>query len=106
VRAVHVLERVFLTAQLRDPSAEAGQRYPMIRYTGQPLAGVAAETPRAAEAAAKLIKVTCEPLPHVTTLDDAMREDAPRVFPGPTEQPATAGGGGAPPGLPQQGNVR
>ena len=36
----------------------------------------------------------------------AMQDDAPPCFPGPTEQPATAGGGGAPPGLPQQGNVR
>ena len=35
-----------------------------------------------------------------------MKEDAPRVFPGPTEQPSTAGGGGAPKGLPQKGNVR
>ena len=26
-----------------------------------------------------------------------MREDAPPVFPGPTEQPSTAGGGGATP---------
>jgi xanthine dehydrogenase YagR molybdenum-binding subunit len=106
VRAVHVLERVFLMAQLRDPQAEAGNRYPMVRHAGQPLAGVAAETPRAAEAAARLVKVEYEPLPHVTVLDDAMREDAPSVFPGPTEQPATAGGGGAVPGLPQRGNVR
>ena len=67
---------------------------------------MAADTPRAAEAAAKLIKVEYEPLPHVTELEAAMKEDAPRVFPGPTEQPATAGGGGAPPGLPQKGNVR
>jgi xanthine dehydrogenase YagR molybdenum-binding subunit len=35
-----------------------------------------------------------------------MAEGAPAVFPGPTEHPATAGGGGAPPGLPQRGNVR
>jgi xanthine dehydrogenase YagR molybdenum-binding subunit len=35
-----------------------------------------------------------------------MRDDAPVVFPGPTEQAATAGGGGAPPGLPQKGNLR
>jgi xanthine dehydrogenase YagR molybdenum-binding subunit len=106
VRAVHVLERVFLMAQLRDPQAEAGNRYPMVRHAGQPLAGVAAETARAAEAAARLVKVEYEPLPHVTVLEDAMREDAPSVFPGPTEQPATAGGGGAVPGLPQRGNVR
>ena len=106
VRAVHVLERIFLTAQLRDPKAEAGNRYPTVRYTGQPLAGVAAETAKAAEAAARLVKIEYEPLPHVTSLEDAMRDDAPQVFPGPTEQPGTAGGGGAVPGLPQRGNVR
>src|SRR5437899_3676524 len=62
VRAVHVLQHVLLTAQLRDANAEAGERYPMIRYVGQPLAGLAAETPRAAEAAAKLVRVEFEPL--------------------------------------------
>jgi xanthine dehydrogenase YagR molybdenum-binding subunit len=106
VRAVHVLERTLGSAQLRDPKAEAGNRYPAVRYAGQPLAAVAAETPRAAEAAARLVKVTYAPLPHVTTLEEAMRDGAPAVFPGPTEQPATAGGGGAAPGLPQHGNVR
>jgi xanthine dehydrogenase YagR molybdenum-binding subunit len=106
VRAVHVLERTLGSAQLRDPKAEAGNRYPAVRYAGQPLAAVAAETPRAAEAAARLVKVTYAPLPHVTTLEEAMRDGAPAVFPGATEQPATAGGGGAAPGLRQHGNVR
>ncbi|MDY7228922.1 xanthine dehydrogenase family protein molybdopterin-binding subunit [Hyalangium rubrum] len=106
VRAIHVLERVLATAKLRDANAEKGNRYPTIRYAGQPIAAVAADSPRAAEAAVKLIKVEYEPLPHVTELEEAMKENAPRVFPGPTEQPATAGGGGAPPGLPQKGNVR
>lgn len=105
VRAVHVLERTLLNAQLRDLKAEQ-PRYPTVRYAGQPLAGIAAETPEAADAAAQLVRVEYEALPHVTTLEGAMREDAPRVFPGPTEQPATAGGGGATPGLPQRGNIR
>ncbi|MCY1078360.1 xanthine dehydrogenase family protein molybdopterin-binding subunit [Archangium lansingense] len=106
VRAIHILERLLSSAQLRDPKAEQGNRYPTVRYAGQPIAAVAAHTPRAAEAAAKLIKVEYEPIPHVCQLEEAMKENAPRVFPGPTEQPATAGGGGAPPGLPQRGNVR
>jgi xanthine dehydrogenase YagR molybdenum-binding subunit len=106
VRAVHVLERVLQTAQLRDPKAEQGNRYPTVRYAGQPIAAVAAETPRAAEQAAKLVRVEYEPLPHVTSLDAAMKPGAPVVFPGPVEQPSTAGGGGAPPGLPQNGNLR
>jgi xanthine dehydrogenase YagR molybdenum-binding subunit len=106
VRAIHILERLLASAQLRDPKLEQGNRYPTVRYAGQPIAAVAADSPRAAEAAAKLIKVEYEPLPHVSELEAAMKENAPRVFPGPTEQPATAGGGGAPPGLPQKGNVR
>jgi xanthine dehydrogenase YagR molybdenum-binding subunit len=106
VRAVHVLDRQLLEAQLRNPADEPEHRYPIVRYAGQPLAGVAAETQRAADDAARLVEVTYEPLPHVTALDDAMRDEAPVVFPGPTEQAATAGGGAAAPGLPQRGNVR
>jgi xanthine dehydrogenase YagR molybdenum-binding subunit len=53
-----------------------------------------------------LVHVEYERLPHVTELEDAMRDDAPIVFPGPTEQAATAGGGGAAKGLPQKGNLR
>lgn len=106
VRAVHVLEKLLLAAQLRDPGDEANEPYPIVRFTGQPIAAVAATTARAAEAAAKLIRIECEPLPHVTELEAAMAQDAPSVFPGPTEQAATAGGGGAAAGLPQQGNLR
>jgi xanthine dehydrogenase YagR molybdenum-binding subunit len=106
VRAVHILDRVLSIAQLRDPSAEANERYPLVRYHGQPIAAVAATSMRAAKAAAKLVRIEYERLPHVTSLEAAMQEDAPVVFPGPTEQAATAGGGGAAPGLPQEGNLR
>lgn len=106
VRAVHVLDRVLQMARLRDPKAEQANRYPTVRYAGQPIAAVAADTPRAAEEAAKLVRVEYEQLPHVTSMDEAMKPEAPVVFPGPVEQPATAGGGGAPRGLPQNGNVR
>jgi xanthine dehydrogenase YagR molybdenum-binding subunit len=106
VMAVHVLERVLQSAQPRDPKVEQGNRYPTIRYAGQPVAAVAAATPRAAAAAAKLVRVEYERLPHVTELEAAMKPAAPLVFPGPVEQPPTAGGGGAPPGLPQNGNLR
>jgi xanthine dehydrogenase YagR molybdenum-binding subunit len=106
VKAVHILDRVWSIAQLRDPGAEANERYPLVRYTGQPIAAVAAVSMRAAKAAAKLVRIEYERIPHVTSLEAAMRDDAPVVFPGPTEQAATAGGGGAPPGLPQRGNLR
>jgi xanthine dehydrogenase YagR molybdenum-binding subunit len=106
VKAVHILDRVLSIAQLRDPGAEANERYPLVRYNGQPIAAVAAVSMRAAKAAAKLVRIEYERIAHVTSLEAAMREDAPVVFPGPTEQAATAGGGGAPAGLPQNGNLR
>jgi len=106
VRAVHVLERLVEGAQLRDPKQEAPTKYPLLRYAGQPFAAVAATSPAAAEAALRLIKVEYEVLPFAVDLETAMKPNAPLVFAGPTEQAGTAGGGGAPPGLPQQGNVR
>ncbi len=106
VRAVHVLEKLLSVAQLRDSSIESREPYPIVRFTGQPIAAVAAVSARVAEAAAKLIRIEYETLPHVTEIEDAMRDDAPVVFPGPTEQEASAGGGGAPKGLPQEGNLR
>jgi xanthine dehydrogenase YagR molybdenum-binding subunit len=92
VRAVHVLERTLGSAQLRDWGAEAETRYPTVRYAGQPLAAVAEETPRAAEAAARLVKVVYAPLPHVTTLDEAMQDGAPAVFPGRLTRPQRRAG--------------
>lgn len=106
VRAVHALERLLMAAELREPGDEAKEPYPIVRFTGQPIAAVAAISARAAEAALALIRVDYEPLPHVTELEDAMVPDSPPVFPGPTEQQATAGGGGAAKGLPQKGNLR
>src|SRR5258705_6160313 len=41
VRAVHVIEHVYGVAELRDPKLETPSRYPMVRYAGQPVAGVA-----------------------------------------------------------------
>lgn len=106
VRAVHVLERLLMAAELRDPGDEAKEPYPIVRFTGQPIAAVAATSARVAEAAIALIQVEYDPLPHVTELADAMQSNSPPVFPGPTEQRATAGGGGAAKGLPQKGNLR
>jgi len=106
VRAVHVLERMLMAAELRDPGDEAKEPFPIVRFTGQPIAAVAATTARAAEAALALIRVDYEPMPHVTELEDATQSNSPAVFPGPTEQRASAGGGGAAKGLPQEGNLR
>jgi xanthine dehydrogenase YagR molybdenum-binding subunit len=57
VRAVHVIEHVYGGAELRDPKQESPSRYPVIRYAGQPIAGVAATSQQIADDAAKLVKV-------------------------------------------------
>ncbi|HVF18262.1 MAG TPA: xanthine dehydrogenase family protein molybdopterin-binding subunit [Steroidobacteraceae bacterium] len=106
VRAVHILDRLMMAAQLREPGDEAKQPYPMVRFLGQPIAGIAATSARAAREAAQLVRIEYERLPHVVAMEPAMQPDAPVIFPGPTEQPATAGGGGAAQGLGQKGNLR
>ncbi len=105
VRAVYVIEHVMGTAQLRDPAQEAPSRYPVVRYAGQPIAGVAATTQSIADDAAALVKVQYHTMPFVVDRTDARKEDAPKVFPGPADAAGSAGGGGGPKGVPQVGNV-
>ncbi len=106
VRAVHVLDRILESAQLEDPKQEIDARYPIVRYAGQPIAAVAADSPAAAVAAAAKIVVEYETLPFVVDLERAMESAAPLVFPGRASQAGSAGGGGGPAALPQTGNVR
>ena len=105
VRAVYVIEHVMGTAELRDPKLEAPSRYPIIRYAGQPIAGVAAISQSIADDAAALVKVQYDTMPFVIDRSDARKEDAPKVFPGPADAAGSAGGGGGPKGVPQIGNV-
>ncbi len=106
VKAVHVIQNDLLSARVLDKTKEVQSKYPIIRYSGQPIAAVAAISPRAAEEAARLIKVQYEELPFVLSADDARKADAPRVFPAPAAQAETAGGGGGSEMVPQTGNVR
>jgi xanthine dehydrogenase YagR molybdenum-binding subunit len=114
VRAVQILTRVLGTARESSEETKAESAWlsfdqkhlPKIKYVGQPVAAVAATSERAAAEAVKLIKVDYQLLPFVVDLDDAIKPDAPLVFPGPVEQDGTGGGGGAPKGLPQKGNIR
>jgi CO/xanthine dehydrogenase Mo-binding subunit len=53
----------------------------VVRYEGEPVALVAAETKEQARAAAELVGVRYEPLPAVTDMEAALREDAPAVHP-------------------------
>ena len=105
VRAVHVIEHVYGVAELRDPKLEAPSRYPVIRYAGQPVAGIAAVSQQIANDAARLVKVQYDAMPFVVDRSDARADDAPMVFPGPADEAGSAGGGGGPKGVPQKGNV-
>src|ERR1700723_4309503 len=105
VRAVHVIEHVYGVAELRDPKQESPSRYPVIRYAGQPIAGVAATSQQIADDAAKLVKVQYDAIPFVIDRTAARAADAPMVFPGPADEAASAGGGGGPKDVPQTGNV-
>lgn len=52
-----------------------------VRFVGQPVAAVVAESRAAAERAAALIAVEYEPLPAVATIEDALAPGAPLVWP-------------------------
>jgi xanthine dehydrogenase YagR molybdenum-binding subunit len=105
VRAVHVIEHVYGVSELRDPKLETPSRYPVVRYAGQPIAGVAAVSQQIANDAAKLVKVQYDTMPFVVDRAEARADDAPVVFPGPVDAAGSAGGGGGPAGVPQKGNV-
>lgn len=50
-----------------------------VRFVGDPVAAVVAQTRREAEAAARLVSVEYEPLPVVTRADEALKEGAPQL---------------------------
>jgi len=105
VKAVHVIEHTYGIAELRDPKQESPSRYPVIRYAGQPIAGVAATSPQIASDGAALIRVTYDSMPFVVDKQEARATNAPAVFPGPADAAGSAGGGGGPKDVPQVGNV-
>lgn len=113
VRAVYIFDTVTGYAQERDPEhfnpvevKTKNGELPTARFVGQPIAAVAATTQQAANEAARLIRVEYQELPFVCNMEAARKPDAPLVFSGELEQEGTGGGGGAPQGLPQRGNVR
>jgi CO/xanthine dehydrogenase Mo-binding subunit len=54
-----------------------------VRFAGEPVAAVAAETEAEAEAALGAIAVEYEELPVVATIEEALADDAPRLHEGP-----------------------
>jgi xanthine dehydrogenase YagR molybdenum-binding subunit len=85
------------------PLAEAGEK---IRFAGQEIAAVAAETPEGAEDAIQAIRVAYAARPFVATITAAMESGAPLVFEGQADTKTSAGEvearGNA---LPRSGNV-
>ena len=75
---VEVLPGVRAVLVVSSPGGDGAA--PSVRYVGQPVAALAAQTPEQAEEALRLIEVEYEPLPFVVGLDDARREDAPVVY--------------------------
>ncbi len=72
VRAVHII------MNQADDSTEG--TYPEVKYVGQPLAGVAADTLDIAKEAISKIKVNYDTRSFVIDIEDAMKENAPLVF--------------------------
>lgn len=64
---------VFYGRSLRDVPLLPMEK---VRFVGETVAAVAAETPEAAAAALALIDATYDPLPFVTDVEDAVRADA------------------------------
>ena len=71
---------------LIDPAAGEAAK---VRYQGEEVAAVAAVTEEAAEDAVRLIKVDYEVLPHLATIEQSMRPEAPVVFPKGNVTPAS-----------------
>ncbi len=59
----------------------------VVRYVGERVAAVAAETPQLAEEAARLVEVEYEPLAAVLDPEEALAPDAPRVHEAPWQYP-------------------
>jgi CO/xanthine dehydrogenase Mo-binding subunit len=72
---------------VRDVPILAGGK---VRFTGERIAAVVAESRQAAEAAAALVDVTYDGLPAVLSAEDAMLPDAPAVHDEPWNYPRAA----------------
>ena len=72
---------------LNLPKGQRQSSYPIlpadkVRYVGQPVAAVVADSRYLAEDALECMRVTYEPLPAVTDVDEALAPGAPRLYDG------------------------
>ncbi|MBL9045329.1 MAG: xanthine dehydrogenase family protein molybdopterin-binding subunit [Myxococcales bacterium] len=77
-----------------------------VRYYGQPVAAVAAQTLEQTVDALSKIKVDYDVLPFVVDREEARKPTAPKVFEQAVTARGSAGGGGSKDKLNQQGNIR
>ena len=102
VHAIHLIENT-----PKEGEESNMDKYPMVKYVGQPLGGVAAETLEIAKEAISLIKVSYETKPFVIDLEEAMEDGAPVVFEEPIEAQTDGGDvGEVHDGTKGRGNVR
>lgn len=102
VHAIHLIENT-----PKEGEENSTGKYPMVKYVGQPLAGVAAESLEIAKEAVSLIKVNYEKKPFVIDLEAAMELNAPIVFDAPiTKQQDGGDVGETHDGSKGEGNVR
>jgi xanthine dehydrogenase YagR molybdenum-binding subunit len=87
VRSPHAHARVTsidISAAQKAPGVRAAmatiQPGQKVMYAGEEIAAVAALTEQQAEDAARLVKVEWEVLPHLATVEQALRSEAPKVF--------------------------
>lgn len=83
-----------------------GKDLPRLRFAGQAIAAVAAESMNVAREALSLIKVEYEPLPFVVNLDEARKPGAPLVYEEVIEDRGSAGDVGVTAADEQKGNLR
>ena len=112
VHAVHVLKMEPGGSVERDSGHDAPaetyniEELPLLRYVGQPIAAVAAESQYIADEAARLIKVEYETRPFVLELDKARQKGAPIVFEKTIEDEGNEGDVGVTAAEDQEGNLR
>ena len=102
VHAIHLLEN-----EAKEGEENKNGKYPMVKYVGQPIGGIAAESLEIAKDALALIEIKYDEKPFVIAIDDAMKEDAPIVFNAPVVQKEDGGDvGETHDGSKGEGNVR
>ena len=109
--AAAVVRAIDLSAAQKLPGVRAAlaiaQPGEKLRFAGQEVAAIAADTPERTLDAIAAIRVSYEAAPFVVRLEEAKKETAPLVFEGKVETKTSAGDApGARKPLPRKGNVQ